>query len=549
VSAPIVAGPLFSDESADGSDVVVGAPGDPVPSQLPMLVARLVTFAGIAAALGLAAWQVQRSIAGEPHDAGVTWLSVLAAVGGAIGVLVWTWIVVENARRLLEVSRVTAPPDPLRAVGAWALPIGFAVASAILVTWLTVGAGNPSSTGSGAPPDSSDAASSIPFGVACVCLLLFLPLLYRPLSVLSGVVRRLGGSTVDLVQWVWVPVVIAAVGVGSLAVLRLLGMLDDTGELAPTWAIAAVSFGPAVLLVVLGWRSAAATERAVDAAFARRAGLTARPRGRRSRSTATDHGTIAAARGEVRGRVHQLPGPGGLRIALVTMVAGIALVGLIAAIVTFMFWNESRDGVLIQSQRDRAVDVLETLRDVERAVAFVALCTAALWTFLAVANVRLASGRRRNPLLAALAWPAAGIGIWIIGERFRSEGSTTQVIVGMALQATVLYAPFLLLERAADAVGARQTPFRITWAFGVVLLVHIEGLAGLSTIGDLDDPTSLGRTAGYLLLGSLVTLLSTLAITDACTGLEDATAHEAEHHNFLVAQRDAAAAAMPAAGS
>jgi hypothetical protein len=512
----------------DPSTSTVGRPrGSTVPLRIPMLPLRVVTFVALAGALAIVFWQVRRSTNGDPHEAALTWAAVLLAVVGAAGVLAWTWAVAENARRLEQVATVQDPPDPVAAVGAWAVPMGFAVAAAVGVAWL----------GRTVEP-SDDGTSPIPLAVACGCLLVFLPLLYRPLTVLSGIVRRLGGSTVDLVQWVWVPVVLAAVGVGSLAVLRLLGMLDDDGGFAPTWALAVVAFGPAVLLVALGWRAAGAVEAVVDAAYRRRAGST----GSGARSA---RGRPAPSRPVMtqRGRVHQIPGVDLVRIVLVTMIAGLALISLVAAVVTFLFWNEARDDVLPQSLRDRVVDVLAALRDGERVVAFAALCVAAIWSFLAVSNVRLATGRRRNPVVAALSWPVAGAAIWWIGERFLEGDSNARVVVGLAAQSAVLFVPFLLLERAADAVGARRTPFRISWAFGVVLLVHIEGLAGLSTVTTFDDPAALGRTAGYLLLGSLVTLLSTLAVTEACRGLSDATAHEAERHNFLVAGTEAAVAA------
>jgi hypothetical protein len=46
-----------------------------------------------------------------------------------------------------------------------------------------------------------------------------------------------------------------------------------------------------------------------------------------------------------------------------------------------------------------------------------------------------------------------------------------------------------------------------------------------------------GRLAGYLGLGSIVLLLSTLAVTEACRSIGTAAQYEAEHHNSLVAQR------------
>ncbi len=37
---------------------------------------------------------------------------------------------------------------------------------------------------------------------------------------------------------------------------------------------------------------------------------------------------------------------------------------------------------------------------------------------MAVANARMASGRRRNPLIAAASWPAAAVGFWALADRF-----------------------------------------------------------------------------------------------------------------------------------
>jgi hypothetical protein len=459
---------------------------------------------------------------------------------GLGGVLAWTWIVVENARRLVSLATTNDPPRPWAAVASWALPIGFVLLAAVAVAWTAASA-----------DDSTTGDSSAPFIVALVALLLLLPLMYRPLTALSGVVRRLGGSTVELVQWVWVPIVTAAVGVGALAVLELLGAFDDSADTVPLWAVAVVALGPCVLLLLLGWRAAAAVEDAVDLAFDRRVGrrrTNDRPRHRLGHTfdrLVFGRGSARAQR-DARGRVRQVPGADLLRIALVTMIAGLALVGVVGAVVMFLFWQEARDGVLLQSQRDRVVDVLATLRDLERILTFVVVWVAAAWSFVAVTNVRLAAGRRRNPLIAAISWPAAGAAVWLIGERAHDGGSTARVVVGFVAQAAVLYVPFLLLERSAAAVGARQTPFRITWGFGVILLVHVEGLGGLSTVNVLGDADGLGRTAGYLLLGALVTLLATLAVTGACSSLQDACEHEVDHHNFLVAHRGGAQPIAPA---
>jgi hypothetical protein len=226
-----------------------------------------------------------------------------------------------------------------------------------------------------------------------------------------------------------------------------------------------------------------------------------------------------------------------VRLIIVTLLAGLALLSGIGAAVMFMFWDEARDGLLLASQRERAWNMLSVLHTIERAVAYVLIGVVSIWTFLTVLNVRLATGRRRNPILAAASWPAAGIGLWVIGDRLVHEQPAGSVVMGFVAQAVVLYVPFLLLERAAEAVGARRTPLRIVYGAGVVLLVYIQGLGGLSNIAETGDTAQYGRLAGYLLLGALVQLLSTLAVTDASSVIAVASARGAEHHNFLMGQR------------
>jgi hypothetical protein len=202
---------------------------------------------------------------------------------------------------------------------------------------------------------------------------------------------------------------------------------------------------------------------------------------------------------------------------------------------------------LLATQNDRAWTVLSKLQDSERLVALGVVVVAALWAVLAVTNVRLASARRRNPLIAALAWPVAGAGIWIVGDRLVAEGSVAEVVAGFALQAALLYLPVALLERSADAIGSRRNTFRLAWGMGTVLLVHIQGLGGLSTISDSAAPGDYGRLAGYLAIGALVQLLAMFVGTDATRTLIDDAQTVADGHNTLVAQRTAAEAPRNAA--
>ena len=188
------------------------------------------------------------------------------------------------------------------------------------------------------------------------------------------------------------------------------------------------------------------------------------------------------------------------------------------------------------------------LHDGARVIGFAVVVLVSIWTFMAVANVRMASGRRRNPLIAAASWPAVAVGFWALADRFVVDQPIGVMMLGFAAQAVVLYVPFFLLERAADAVDARRTPLRIAYAAGVVLVVYLQALGGITTIEESPD-ADFGRLAGFLALGALLQALATLAVTDACRSIEMATQHETDLHNALVDQREAVARRHAEAGS
>ena len=167
----------------------------------------------------------------------------------------------------------------------------------------------------------------------------------------------------------------------------------------------------------------------------------------------------------------------------------------------------------------------------------VTIALVTIWTFVAVLNVRLATGRRRNPLLAAAAWPAACYGVWMLAERLSEDPSAAAIVGSLAAQAAVLYVPFFLLERAADSAGARRTPLRMTYVYAVVLLVYSKGLVTLSDTSDTVTNFEIGRLAAYLGLGAIVLLLSTLTVTEACRSIGNAAEYESQLHNALVEQR------------
>ena len=91
----------------------------------------------------------------------------------------------------------------------------------------------------------------------------------------------------------------------------------------------------------------------------------------------------------------------------------------------------------------------------------------------------------------------------MLADRFVVDQAVGVVVIGFVAQAFVLYVPFFLLERAADAVDARRTPLRIAYVAGVVLAVYLQALGGLTTIEESPD-TDFGRLAGVLALGALL---------------------------------------------
>ena len=504
---------------------------------------RIVGAATLAATLALMGWQVQRLSDDQPWSNSLMWMSVLAGVVATVCVLGWTWVTTDNARRLVEPANRVNIPNPAAAVRTWILPFVF-VAVAVGVVILL---------GERAASSSDDAAvPAVPLAIAVVALLLAIPMTYRPMSHLAGVVRQVGGYTVRIAQWMWVPVVMGLVGIASLVALRFSGVGDpggtgdtgDTGDAAsgfdgrvPLWVVAVVAVAPCVITILLAWRAASSVEEAITVAAARRRLGGAPPPTRVHKAARSARGRrIAASQ-----RIELLPGVGLLRLVMVTLVAGLALLSLVGAIITGLLWMDSRDTGVLPAERQQTWDSLDALRAASVGVIVALLVAVVVWTFVTVINVRRTSARRFNPLFAAACWPAAAVAVWWIADRMIVEASVGSVVLGFAAQAAVLALPFLVLERIADAVGARRTPIRIVYVLGVVLLVHVQGLGGLMRLPDSATTTEIGRLAGYLAIGALIQLCSTLAVTDACHALSRTCRHEADHHNMLVEARRTAA--------
>ncbi len=465
-------------------------------------------------------------------EADMWWSIATGAVAGGC-VLGWTWFTVSNARHLVEPAQSVELPDPAKVVSAWLAPYAF----------IALAVGIVASLGEQISRSADEPVSSIPVLVAVACLFVSIPLTYRPLYLLSGIVRQVGGHSARLAQWMWVPVAMVFVGVGSIVALRFSGVVldgasDDSPQWAPLWLVGVVAVAPCAIAVLLAWRAAATVEEAMQLAADRRRGqLGERVRALRSRSAPTRVGARQAAAASRR-RVRLIPGVDLLRLVVATMMSGLALLTLVGSLIMYLFWREESGGALPDGRR--AWDAMGVLHSGARVAGLAVIVLVSIWTFVAVTNARMATGLRRNPIVAALSWPLVAAGIWTLADRASRDERIVVTIVALVAQAALLYVPFRLLERTAEAVGARRSPLRVAYAVGIALLVYLQTLGGLTTIEESAD-ANYGRLAGFLALAAMLELLATLPVTEACRAIEDATDHEAAGHNALVDQREAVA--------
>ena len=516
------------------TDAPTGAPvpSGPSPSpssqplkMLPMLPWRIVGAVNLAAMFALMAGQIHRLVDDRPWSGSMMWWSIVTGVITGACVLGWTWTIGENVRRLIEPAATREPPNPMRAALAWLPPLAMIAVAGAVVAGL----------GEQAATSSVDSVSSLPLLGAVAALLLAIPLTYRPLFLLAGLVREVGGQSARLAQWMWVPVALALVGVGSIVALLVSGSGDIQagsvsvgGDAVPVWLIGVIAMAPCAIAILLAWSGSGTVEEAVELAVARRRGVArATTRQRRARKH--------PAAGVTRDRVRLIPGDELIRLAIGTLLAGVAMLSVVGAAVAFSFWLESDGGDLFVSQRDRARDALDALYAVAGALGVALLALVTLWTFVAVANARMASGVRRNPFLAAAAWPLAAFGIWAVADRFVVDQSAGSVLVGAALQVALLWLPFRLLERTAEAVEARRSPVTTAFVAGAAIMLYAQVQGGLTGLGDEAD---VGRFAALLALGAVMQLLATLAVTEACRTIGQATHRMAEEHNAMVERRE-----------
>ncbi|MGH9132394.1 MAG: hypothetical protein ACRDZZ_00550 [Ilumatobacteraceae bacterium] len=215
-----------------------------------------------------------------------------------------------------------------------------------------------------------------------------------------------------------------------------------------------------------------------------------------------------------------------LRLAVSALLAVLAVLTLGAGLVLLLLWQEDGASGVLSNQIERAWDLTDNLRRIELIVAVAVVPLAAAWAALATLNVRRATARRCNPVIAALSIPAAAGGVWAIGasvvEPAEDWATTTG---GLILQAVVIAVPMLVLERVAMAAEGPRRPLRATYVAAVAYIVHLQTLGALSTIEATDDHERWGRLAAYLIMAALIQLVGAIAANEACRSIEDASEH------------------------
>ena len=154
-------------ESKGLADVAVS-----VPRQLPAAGLRVACIGSASAASVLSGVQIARVLDGQPRSSALAWGGLLLAFIAAGALLAWTWVVVENARRLLELARTTEPPDPIAVVAAWIVPFIVGAGAIASVAYLE--------TRLNTPVEGTE--SALPLAIALGAIVVALLVMYRPIS-------------------------------------------------------------------------------------------------------------------------------------------------------------------------------------------------------------------------------------------------------------------------------------------------------------------------------------------------------------------------------
>jgi len=213
-----------------------------------------------------------------------------------------------------------------------------------------------------------------------------------------------------------------------------------------------------------------------------------------------------------------------LRILTAVLLSILCLLTFAGAVLILLLWQQDRASGVLTTQLERTWNLFDGLRIVERWLAFAVLPVASLWIAVATVNVRLATGIRRNPVVAALSLPVGVLGAWYVGGELVAEaddwigrGS------GFLLQAVFLAAPLLALLRIAQAADSRTRALRVTYVVSVVYVGQLQFLGGLSNVDQSSPAEEWARLGSYLVIGGLIQVLGALSANEAARAIEDGT--------------------------
>ena len=240
-----------------------------------------------------------------------------------------------------------------------------------------------------------------------------------------------------------------------------------------------------------------------------------------------------AGRGESTVARPPFEGTSALRVVTTLLLAALCLITVGGAILVLLLWQQDREAGVLSTQLDRTWDLFDTLRDIERWLAFGVVPVAVAWIVLATVNVRRATGQRRNPIVAGASLIAGLAGVWFIGDQIVA-GSDDWLgeVAGYLLQAVFLAIPLLALERVAASAEARHGALRAAYLIGAVYLAQMQFLGGVSTVERTADSSEWGRLGAYLVIGALLQVLGALSVNEAARAIEDGT-----EHRFRLRQR------------
>jgi hypothetical protein len=199
-------------------------------------------------------------------DEGMRWwasgLTTAASVLVFLAVILWTWVNVDNSRRLLAHSR-HRPVSPGRAVLWWvSVPlIGFPLFG--LVLFLV----DKYVESDGADGDADVLRAFLLLGWFLIVLVLWA----RPYLYLAGVMRRIHGDPGVFIRWVWVPIVALMLATALLLGIGLATSSDGDADGSKVFAgsIIVMSVIPYLLWCWLGWRAMSAMDELLHARSAR----------------------------------------------------------------------------------------------------------------------------------------------------------------------------------------------------------------------------------------------------------------------------------------